>query len=179
MARAPFGFTVCKVAEQGRIAAKRITRLADGSLSKSNYDNVTWWRFIPADAASLEAMADALRSLALKPERMLVMGEPVNGLNLRLPHRRLWADPAIATLHAVERAWAALDIDDVVVPDDMGKPGRLRDGFLAIIRTATGLPVAGLRKIWNRRAAGLDGGRNRDNRGRQKSRRAQTALASS
>jgi hypothetical protein len=152
MARAPFGFTVCKVAEQGRIAAKRITRLADGSLSKSNYDNVTWWRFIPADAASLEAMADALRSLALKPERMLVMGEPVNGLNLRLPHRRLWADPAIATLHAVERAWAALDIDDVVVPDDMGKPGRLRDGFLAIIRTATGLPVAGLRKIWNRRA---------------------------
>jgi hypothetical protein len=101
MARAPYEFTVCKVAEQGRIAAKRITWLADGSLSKSDYDNVTWWRFIPAEVASLEAMADALRSLALKPDRMLVMGEPVNGLNLRRPHRRLWADPAIATLHAV------------------------------------------------------------------------------
>jgi hypothetical protein len=132
MARAPYEFTVCKVAEQGRIAAKRITWLADGSLSKSDYDNVTWWRFIPAEVASLEAMADALRSLALKPDRMLVMGEPVNGLNLRRPHRRLWADPAIATLHAVERAWAALDFDDVVVPDDMGRPGRLADAAVYV-----------------------------------------------
>ena len=81
-ASCPFSFTIAEVADEGLIAAKRIGRNPDGSLWKSHYDNATWWRFAPADCASIEAMAARLRSLAAQPRKCILMGAPVAGLDL-------------------------------------------------------------------------------------------------
>jgi hypothetical protein len=127
-----FGFTVCEAAEEGLIAAKHITRRPDGSLSKKDYDNVTWWRFLPVVAASHEAMADRLRGLAMLPRRMIIMGRPIGSLDLGEKHLRRWADPAEATLCAVTRAWLPLDFDDVFVPAGLGRADRLSEAALHV-----------------------------------------------
>ena len=111
MAKPAFAFTICKTAEPGKIAVKRIT-----PTRTIQYDKVSWWRFEPAIENSLEAMAERLRALALKPRRMIVMGAPLPGLDLSHPHRRLWAEPRRATLDAPVRSWLPIDLDDVVVP---------------------------------------------------------------
>jgi hypothetical protein len=108
--------TVCTVADARKSAVKTITRHGDGSLTKSDYDYVVGWTFAPTSVASHEDMAARLRMLALDRRKMVVMGEPVDGLDLRKPHRRLWADPVRATLYAAPREWLALDLDDVPVP---------------------------------------------------------------
>jgi hypothetical protein len=121
-------FTIATVAAAEKTAVKTLTRHADGSVTKtSDYDYVTWWTFAPTSASSHEEMATCLRGLALDRHKMLVMGDPVAGLDLRKPHRRQWADPARATLCAVAREWIALDMDDVPVPPELGRPERLID----------------------------------------------------
>jgi hypothetical protein len=127
-----FGFTVCEAAEEGLIAVKRITRCPDGSVWKSDYDKVTWWRFLPVVAASHEAMADRLRGLAMLPRRMIVVGRPIASLDLGEKHLRRWADPAEATLRAVTRAWLPLDLDDVFVPAGLGRAARLGEAALHV-----------------------------------------------
>jgi hypothetical protein len=127
-----FGFTVCEVAEEGLIAAKRITQRPDGSVWKSDYDKVMWWRFRPVVAASHEAMADRLCGLAMLPRRMIIMGCPIGSLDLGEKHLRRWADPAEATLCAVARAWLPLDFDSVAVPEGLGLADRVSDAALHV-----------------------------------------------
>ena len=91
-----FSFTIAEVADVDQLAVKRITRRRDGAILKSHYDNVYLWRFEPAECGWLETMAVRLQSLATESRRCLVMGEPIEGLDLTKPHRRLWADPKIA-----------------------------------------------------------------------------------
>ena len=123
-----YAFTIATVAEAGKSAVKTLTRRADGSVRKlSDYDCVTWWTFAPMSASSHEEMASCLRKLALDRCKMLVMGEPVASLDLRKPHRRQWADPAVASLCAVAREWIVLDVDDVPVPPGLGRTERLID----------------------------------------------------
>ena len=50
---------------------------------------MTWWQFEPVVETSLEVMADRLRTLALQPKRMIVMGAPLAGLDLNGRHLRL------------------------------------------------------------------------------------------
>ena len=130
--RIDYAFTVCTVADLGKSAVKTITRGADGSLTKKDYDLVVRWKFSPTVVESHEAMAAQLRGLALDRRKMVVMGERVADLDLGKPHRRLWADGAHATLRAAPRGWIALDLDDVVVPPGMGKPERLIDAAVHI-----------------------------------------------
>jgi hypothetical protein len=127
-----FGFTVCEAAEEGLIAAKRITRRPDGSLCISHYDKVTWWRFLRVVVASHEALADRLSGLAMLPRCMFVMGCPIGSLDLGKKHLRRWAVPAEATLCALGRAWMPLDFDDVAVPAGLGCPHRLGDAALHV-----------------------------------------------
>jgi hypothetical protein len=122
-----YAFTVCGVADAGKTAVKSIRLNADGSVTKTDYDLVANWTFNPTSAASHENMARRLRTLALDRRKMMVMGEPIAGLDLRKPHRRLWADPVRATLCAVPREWIVLDMDDVAVPPGLGRPERLID----------------------------------------------------
>ena len=72
MAKPAFEFTICMTADPEKIAVKRIT--PTGTIQ---YDKVFWWRFKPTIENSLEAMAERLRALALKPRRMIVMGVPL------------------------------------------------------------------------------------------------------
>jgi hypothetical protein len=130
--RIDYAFTVCTVADLGKSAVKTITRGADGSLPKKDYDLVVRWKFSPTAVESHEAMAAQLRGLALDRRKMVVMGEPVADLDLGKPHRRRWADRAPATLRATARGWITLDLDDVVVPPGMGKPERLIDAAVHV-----------------------------------------------
>jgi hypothetical protein len=132
MSDAPFSFTIAEVADAGRLAVKRITRHRDGSVSKSHYDNVYLWRFEPAECGLLEAMAARLQLLATASRRCLVMGAPIDGLDLTRPHRRLWAESKVATLRAVNRSWIPLDCDDVIVPAGLGRGNRLVDAALYV-----------------------------------------------
>jgi hypothetical protein len=127
MAKPAFAFTICKTAEPGKIAVKRIT-----PTRTIQYDKVSWWRFEPAIENSLEAMAERLRALALKPRRMIVMGAPLPSLDLSRPHRRLWAERRTATLDAPVRSWLPIDLDNVVVPKGLGRAERLTEAALFV-----------------------------------------------
>ena len=124
-----FSFTIATVAEPGLAATKRIVRLSDGRLEKSDYDRVALWRFQPMAAASVAIMAEVLRDLAGRADRMILMGRPRPGLLLDRPQLRRWAaaDPSTNTLEAVDRQWLPIDIDDVAVPSPLGRGDRLDD----------------------------------------------------
>jgi hypothetical protein len=129
-----FAFTIAEVADEGLIAAKRITRNPDGSIWKSHYDKPVSWRFTPVVEDTLEDMAWCLRILSTLPRRCALMGSPVAGLDLSKPHRRLFAEslgPA-RTLTAPARSWAPLDFDDVVVPAGLGRAAMLREAALYV-----------------------------------------------
>jgi hypothetical protein len=127
MAKPTFAFTICETADRGKIAAKRITPTLT-----IQYDEVLRWRFAPAIETSLEAMAERLRALALDPRRMIVMGAPLPGLDLSRWHRRLWAEPRMATLGAPIRSWLPIDLDDVPVPKGLGAAERLAEAALFV-----------------------------------------------
>ena len=129
MSEGAFSFTVATVAEPGLAATKRIVRLSDGRLEKSDYDRVALWRFQPMAAASVAIMAEVLRDLAGRADRMILMGRPRPGLLLDRPQLRRWAaaDPSTNTLEAVDRQWLPIDIDDVAVPSPLGRGDRLDD----------------------------------------------------
>jgi hypothetical protein len=129
-----FAFTLCRVANGGRIAAKRFVREADGSITRHDYDKVTLWGLHPVAETSLEGMADRLRALALDMACMIVMGVPAEGLDLFWAHRRWSAESrgSSATLRAVDRAWLPLDFDDVAVPAGLGRADRLSDAALYV-----------------------------------------------
>ena len=82
MTKIAFAFTICTATERGKFAAKQITLGAT-----IDYDRVKWWQFEPVVETSLEVMADRLRTLALQPKRMIVMGAPLAGLDLSGRHR--------------------------------------------------------------------------------------------
>jgi hypothetical protein len=142
-----FSFTIAEVADEGLIAAKRIGRNPDGSIWKSHYDNPLLWRFTPADCAPIETMTARLRSLAAQPRKCIVMGSPVDGLDLSAVHRRRWADPKDATLHAVDRRWLPLDCDDVTVPAGLGRAARLAEAALYVREQLAPPEFRGVRMI--------------------------------
>ena len=80
MSDGAFSFTIATVAEPGLAATKRIVRLSDGRLEKSDYDRVALWRFQPMAAASVAVMAEVLHDLAGRADRMILMGRPRPGL---------------------------------------------------------------------------------------------------
>jgi hypothetical protein len=127
MAKPAFEFTICMTEDPEKIAVKRIT--PTGTIQ---YDKVFLWRFKPAVENSLEAMAERLRALALKPRRMIVMGAPLPSLDLSLPHRRTWREQSVATLAAPPRWWLPIDLDDVVVPKGLGSAERLTEAALFV-----------------------------------------------
>jgi hypothetical protein len=130
-----FAATLLGLADGDRLAVKTLTRLADGSVASSDYDNGLEWWFKPFDAgADFDRMARSLRALAGAPRVILCMGSPILGLNLEAPHRRLWArpDPSENTMTATDRAWLAIDVDDGLVPPGLGAPGRYVEGAIHI-----------------------------------------------
>ena len=159
MSDGAFSFTIATVAEPGLAATKRIVRLSDGRLEKSDYDRVALWRFQPTAAASVAIMAEVLRDLAGRADRMILMGRPRPGLLLDRPQLRRWAaaDPSTNTLEAVDRQWLPIDIDDVAVPSPLGRGDRLDDAaryvrdkvlppeFHGIAAAATATSSSGLR----------------------------------
>ena len=96
------------------------------------YDKVFLWRIKPTVKNSLEAMAERLRALALKPRRMIVMGVPLPGLDLSLPHRRTRSEQSVPTLAAPRRWWLPIDLDVVVVPKGLGSAERLTQAALFV-----------------------------------------------
>jgi hypothetical protein len=147
MSGARFSFTIAEVADVGRLAVKRITRRRDGSISKSHYDDVYLWRFESGECGSLAAMAARLQLLATASRRCLVMGAPIDGLDLSRPQRRLWADPKIATLRALDRSWMPLDCDDGIVPAGYDGGDRLVDAALFVRECVLPPEFRGVRMI--------------------------------
>ena len=129
MSEGAFSFAIAIVAEAGLAATKRIVRASDGRLEKSDYDRLALWRFQPMAAASVAIMAEVLRDLAGRTDRMILMGRPRPGLQFDRPQLRRWAaaDPGANTLEAVDRQWLPIDIDDVAVPSPLGRGDRLDD----------------------------------------------------
>ena len=127
MTKIAFAFTICTATERGKFAAKQITLGAT-----VDYDRVKWWQFEPVVETSLEVMADRLRTLALQPKRMIVMGAPLAGLDLNGRHLRRWANAETATLTGPDRAWLPLDFDDVRVPKGLGCGQKLAEAALFV-----------------------------------------------
>jgi hypothetical protein len=129
MSDGAFSFTVATVAEPGLAATKRIIRHLDGRLEKSDYDRVALWCLKPMTTANIVSMAEVLRDLASRADRMILMGRPRPGLQLDRPQLRRWAaaDPSTNTLEAVDRQWLPIDLDDVAVPPPLGRGDRLDD----------------------------------------------------
>ena len=118
-----FEFTVARTASPGLLAAKQITRLADGSIDVRGYDHAREWFLAPARCADLEEMAAMLRGLARQPDRCILMGEIIPGLDTSKPHLRRWANADAATNSLVEldRQWLPIDVDDAPVPAPLGR----------------------------------------------------------
>ena len=127
MTKIAFAFTICTATERGKFAAKQITLGAT-----VDYDRVKWWQFEPVVETSLEVMADRLRTLAVQPKRMIVMGAPLAGLDLNGRHLRRWANAETATLTGPDRAWLPLDFDDVRVPKGLGADKKLAGAALFV-----------------------------------------------
>ena len=117
-----YAFTLCKVADYGRLASKRIVGKTDGSYEKFDYDHVTRWFFAPKTVSGNTGMAALLAKLAKRRDIMLVMGSPRPGLDLSRPQFRRWADTRKTenTLVAADRAWLAIDVDGYGVPAPWG-----------------------------------------------------------
>ncbi|QIG50593.1 hypothetical protein G5V57_24395 [Nordella sp. HKS 07] len=145
-----FEFTLCAVAQAGCTAAKRIRRRRDGTLRKHDYDNTKLWSLIKLAPDSPNAglaemaralagpqatvtMAQTLRWLADMRDLMIVMGVTAAGHDPKRRSRRLWASPLLSepnTLFATPRAWLAIDVDDVTVPQGYGDGDRLADAAI-------------------------------------------------
>ena len=145
MSASPFAFTLAKSADPGKRAAKKIVGKRDGSRETFAYDRVQHWLFRPAEIGNPDRLAAFLRQLAARPDLMLVMGAPRQGLDLSQPQLRRWADPDPTrnTLVDVPRAWVAIDVDGYRVPDGWGLAERLADAAAAIRDDALGDGFAG------------------------------------
>jgi hypothetical protein len=130
-----FAATQLGLADAGRCAVKTLTLHPDGSITSSDYDNgFLWWFRLFEAGSDFERMAHELRRMARQERVILCMGSPKPGLDLSVPHRRLWAkkDPADNTMVATPRAWVAIDVDDAPVPPGLGDPPRYVEGAIYI-----------------------------------------------
>ena len=141
-----YAFTLCKVADQGRLAAKRIVGKTDGSYEKFDYDHVTRWFFAPKAVSGNSGMAALLAKLAKRRDVMLVMGSPRPGLNLSRPQLRRWADTRRTenTLVPMDRAWLAIDVDGYGVPAPWGLAEHLADAARCVRDDALGEEFCGV-----------------------------------
>jgi hypothetical protein len=117
--------TMLGLADASRCAVKRITRQDDGSISSTDYDRGFEWWFRPYDAGDdFDKMARLLRRLARAQRLIACMGDLKPGLDLSVPHQRLWArnDANENTMVEAPRAWLAIDVDDASVPPGLGAP---------------------------------------------------------
>ena len=135
-----YAFTLCKVAEFDKFAAKRIVGKDDGSRVSFPYNHVGQWFLAAKTASSHAGMAALLRQLADRQDLMLVPGAIRPGLDLGRPQLRRWADPDPRknTLVAAERAWLAIDVDGYGVPAPWGLAEHLADAARAIRDDALG-----------------------------------------
>lgn len=111
----------------GGLAAKTITRKADGALAKSDYDNGYMWRFEARSADTHEAMAAELRALATRPKCAIILGRLLPHLDPSKTHRRKTVDDDERTLWAPDLAWLAVDTDDFPVPAPLGRADKLEE----------------------------------------------------
>jgi hypothetical protein len=135
-----FAFTVLKVADRGKRATKRIVGKSDGSREVFAYDRVSRWRIYPREIAGLDRMAAFLGTLATRPDLMIVMGAPRDGVNLSQPMLRRWANPEPTknTLTDCPRGWLAIDVDGYGVPEPFGLAEHLADAAACVRDDALG-----------------------------------------
>ena len=116
-----FSFTVCAVAEPGKLAVKTLSLNPE---HKRSYDKVTHWRFREESYDSCAALQVRLLNLMQLPRLMIVRGKPRDDLDLAKVHLRRWAG-ADKTLMSADRAWLAIDLDGVEVPAPYGDADQL------------------------------------------------------
>ena len=118
-----FEFTVARPAKRGLLAAKRIARLPDGGREVRGYDKAWRWFLTRACCMGLEEMAAMLRGLARQPDRCILMGAVMPGLDTSKPHLRRWSNSDAATNSLVEldRKWLPIDVDGASVPAPLGR----------------------------------------------------------
>ena len=124
-ALATFDFTLCRVADGGKLATKMIGLTPNRSRP---YDLVAWWRFHPV-AREFNGMVELLQRLMDHADIMLVRGAPVVAVQRdgwTAPSLRRWQNEPV-TLRSVPRQWLALDLDDVPVRAPLGDGDRLQD----------------------------------------------------
>ena len=123
-----FALTIARVADPGKIAAKRIG--PQGTIA--DYDNVFKWRFSTARLETPEDIAAALLRLADDPNSAIIYGALKPGLNPNAEHRRMKNEPD-ATIGAVPRRVLILDIDGEDAPiDGYDAPNKLREAAIYI-----------------------------------------------
>jgi hypothetical protein len=125
-----FEFTVCRSAQPGLFATKT---LYPPPRAAKQYDLIEWWLFCPT-AVGFEDMADLLRRLMVRPDCMIVRGEPVAAPGpdgwTREQSRR-WVSAPI-TLRPVPRRWVGLDLDDAAVAAPLGDGDSLGEAALDV-----------------------------------------------
>jgi hypothetical protein len=113
----PLEFTIAR-AEGGAVLTKQIKREADGSFAIRDYNNAAWFTFKTASAPDIRTFGRALYRLARDRHAAVLRGAP-------LPHvvpgsryrRRARAADGSNALGDCARAWAMIDLDDVIAPE--------------------------------------------------------------
>jgi hypothetical protein len=115
-----FQFSILKCV--GNLKATKII-YSDGR--QKPYDKAKHFHYWYNENHSLEEFADTLRWLAEQPNKFIIRGQLLPGLDG--PQRRLLKphDGAPATIECPKRRWITLDLDGVTVPHGLGDPDKL------------------------------------------------------
>lgn len=110
MTTSPHTLTVLRSAG-GTPQAKHHVRLPTGTLTSTKIATETWWRYSTREAATLDELARVLRELADDELAVVIRDDPAPGVDVARPIYRRKAECV-----DIPRAWAMLDIDDLVAP---------------------------------------------------------------
>lgn len=109
--------TILISTERGRVATKRLTGKADGSIEKRSAAAIIWWQVRYAELADADDLLKLLRELASLPRCCVVRAKLVDGANSERTRKLLHDDGASpATFHEVPLEWVCFDFDDVEAP---------------------------------------------------------------
>lgn len=137
----PWGFVLAQ-APRGLVLTKRRQGFAPGDeiAAPNVYRMRLHPRVFPQD---IDGVYDLLGRLLEQPDRCILRGAPLPGLELSEPHRRLLydrpgEDDGAATMRDVPRAWLSLDLDSL--PEPPGVDWRVDPSAAALATALATLP---------------------------------------
>lgn len=114
--------TVLKTAN-GRPATKTLIQRSDGTIGKLHAAPARYFTIERRAAETIYDLAEILTALSAEPQKLVIRGEPIPGLDLSLPVRRLkhCGSDKQATFRSspAGEKWVCFDFDEIPCPDSI------------------------------------------------------------